>query len=135
MSVGKTTVLYNKHCSTLLAKKEIHALLMQSYATFNMLVQGPSHRRLERPAVVMVCLLPNLERAYSVEILVTWTVETIHSFYAIIAIEQSESIINIRYVPRKVFKTSVWGLGCQHLPRDLANVNEWKSMFEPSLII
>ena len=25
----------------------------------------------------------------------------------------------------------VFGLGFQHLPRDLANVNAWKTMFDP----
>ena len=37
--------------------------------------------------------------------------------------------INIRQVPREVLKTG--GLGFQHLPRDLANVNAWKTMFDP----
>ena len=39
--------------------------------------------------------------------------------------------INICQVPREMLKTSVYGLGFQHLPRDLANVNAWKSMFDP----
>ena len=30
-----------------------------------------------------------------------------------------------------MLKTSAYGLGFQHLPRDLANVNAWKSMFDP----
>ena len=30
-----------------------------------------------------------------------------------------------------MLKTSVYGLGFQHLPRDLANVNAWKTMFDP----
>ena len=38
--------------------------------------------------------------------------------------------INIRQVPRKVLETVASGLGFQHLPRDLANVNEWKTMFD-----
>ena len=33
------------------------------------------------------------------------------------------SFINIR---------KVFALGFQHFPRDLANVNEWKIMFDPS---
>ena len=33
--------------------------------------------------------------------------------------------INIRQVPREVFKT-----GFQHLPWDLANDNAWKNMFD-----
>ena len=37
----------------------------------------------------------------------------------------------IRQVPRKVLKTSACGLGFQHLPRDLMNVNTWKTMFDP----
>ena len=39
--------------------------------------------------------------------------------------------INFRQVPREVLKTSACGLGFQHLPRDLANVNTWKTMFDP----
>ena len=41
------------------------------------------------------------------------------------------SFINIRYVPRGVLKTSGYALGFQQSPRDLANVNEWKIMFDP----
>ena len=39
--------------------------------------------------------------------------------------------INIRKVPREVLKTKAGGLGFQHLLRDLANVNAWKTMFDP----
>ena len=39
--------------------------------------------------------------------------------------------INIRQVPREVLKTAAFGLGFQHLPRDLANINAWKTMFDP----
>ena len=38
--------------------------------------------------------------------------------------------INIRQVPREVLETAASGLGFQHLPRDLANVNEWRTMFD-----
>ena len=38
---------------------------------------------------------------------------------------------NVRQVPREVLKTAASGLGFQHLPRDLANVNAWKPMFDP----
>ena len=41
------------------------------------------------------------------------------------------SFINIHKVPREMLKTSGFALGFQHLPRDLANVNEWKIMFDP----
>ena len=41
------------------------------------------------------------------------------------------SFINIRKVPREMLKTSGFALGFQHLPQDLANVNEWKIMFDP----
>ena len=40
--------------------------------------------------------------------------------------------IDIRQVPREM-KTAVFGLGYQHLPRDLANVNAWKTMFDPHI--
>ena len=39
--------------------------------------------------------------------------------------------INICQVPREMLKTEAYGLGFQHLPWDLANVNAWKSMFDP----
>ena len=41
------------------------------------------------------------------------------------------SFINIRTVPREELKTLGFALGFQYLPRDLANVNEWKIMFDP----
>ena len=41
------------------------------------------------------------------------------------------SFINMRKVPREILKTSGFALGFQHLPRDLANVNEWKIMVDP----
>ena len=39
--------------------------------------------------------------------------------------------INNRQGPREVLKTAASGLGFQHLHRDLANVNAWKTMFDP----
>ena len=42
--------------------------------------------------------------------------------------------INVCPVPREMLKTSAYGLGFQHLPRDLANVNAWKTMFDPYII-
>ena len=39
--------------------------------------------------------------------------------------------INIPQVPWEVLKTAAFGLGFQHLPRDLANVNAWKTMIDP----
>ena len=43
--------------------------------------------------------------------------------------------INIRQVPWEVLKTAAFGLSFQHLPQDLANVNAWKAMFDPCIII
>ena len=42
--------------------------------------------------------------------------------------------INIHQVPWEVLKTAAFGLGFQHLPRDLANVNAWKTMFDAYII-
>ena len=39
--------------------------------------------------------------------------------------------INVCQVPREMLKTSAFGLGFQHHPWDLANVNAWKTMFDP----
>ena len=41
------------------------------------------------------------------------------------------SFINICKVPGEVLKTSGFALGYQHFPRDFANVNELKIMFDP----
>ena len=42
--------------------------------------------------------------------------------------------VNIRKVPREMLKTSGFALGFQHLPRDLANIDEWKIMFDPYIV-
>ena len=42
--------------------------------------------------------------------------------------------INIRQVPWEVLKTAAKGRGFQHLPRDLANVNAWKTMLIPIVL-
>ena len=39
--------------------------------------------------------------------------------------------INIHQIPWEVLKTEAFGLGFQHLPRDLANINAGKTMFDP----
>ena len=44
------------------------------------------------------------------------------------------SFINSRKVPREVLKISSFALSFQHLPQDLANVNEWKIMSDPYII-
>ena len=63
---------------------------------------------------------------------ITRNVANVFSFYAIIATEHVFfKCINIRQVPREVLKIAISGLGFQHLPRDLANINAWKTMFDP----
>ena len=47
-----------------------------------------------------------------------------HLIY-IIGIKHDFPFINMRKVPREVLKTKGEARGFQHLPRDLANVNEW----------
>ena len=42
--------------------------------------------------------------------------------------------INIRQDSWEVLKTAAFGLGFQHLPRDLANVNAWKITFDPYIV-
>ena len=42
---------------------------------------------------------------------------------------------NIRQFPWEVLKTAAFDLGFQHLPWDLANVNAWKTMFDPYIAI
>ena len=47
-----------------------------------------------------------------------------------IGIKHGFSCINIHQVPWEVLKTEAEGRGFQHLPRDLANVNALKAMFD-----
>ena len=44
------------------------------------------------------------------------------------------SSINIGKIPREVLKSTCFALSFQHFPWDLANVNEWKIMFDPSIV-
>ena len=50
---------------------------------------------------------------------ITQNVANVFSFYAIIEFQ----CINIHQVPWEVLKTAAFGLGFQHLPRDLVNVS------------
>ena len=43
--------------------------------------------------------------------------------------------INIRQVLWEGLKTAASGLDFQHLPRDLANVNAWKTMFDLYIVL
>ena len=54
---------------------------------------------------------------------ITRNVANVFNFYAIIGSNMVFQCNNIRQVPREVLKTAASGLGFQHLPRDLANVN------------
>ena len=55
---------------------------------------------------------------------ITRNVANVFDFYAIITIKHVFfKCINIRQVPWEVLKTAAFGLGFQHLPRDLANAN------------
>ena len=55
------------------------------------------------------------------------------SLISVIAIKHVFFIqcINICQVPWEVLKTEAFGLGFQHLSRDLANVYAWKTIFDP----
>ena len=41
--------------------------------------------------------------------------------------------INIRQVPIEALKTAASGLSFQHLPRDLVNINAWKTISDPCI--
>ena len=51
-----------------------------------------------------------------------------------IGIKHGFSCINIRQVPWEVLKTEAEGRGCQHRPRDLANVNASKNHVQSLLL-
>ena len=111
---------------------------MHGHATFNMLVSGPQKLLprcvLPGPRTSIVhghCVLEtSVKRRYKIVQEVMRNVANVSSFYAIIAIMVFQWI-NIRQVPWEVLKISPSGLGFKHLPRDLANVNAWKTMFDP----
>ena len=52
----------------------------------------------------------------------------------VIFVRKTDSSPFIVHLPSGRLKTSGFALGFQHFPRDLANVNEWKIMFDPSII-
>ena len=47
--------------------------------------------------------------------------------YFVMGVKHDFPFINIRKVPREVLKTKGEPRDFQHLPRDLANVNEWQN--------
>ena len=110
----------------------IHALLMHGYVTFNMFDRG------HRMAAVTRCVLPgprtsivpgycigdrSVKTQNKIVQEITQNVANVFSFYVIIATEHGLQCINIRQNPLEVLKTAACGLGFQHLPRNLANVN------------
>ena len=60
---------------------------------------------------------------------ISQNVANVFSFYAIKAIEHDFSMH--LHSPGPLGGDENRGLGFQHLPRDLANVNAWKTMFDP----
>ena len=111
--------------------KAIHALLMHGYATFNMIVSGPQiYCRYEmctaRPwnehSPWKLRSQDIGEKAKQKSARNNAKCNKCFQFNAIIAIKHGFSM-HFRQVPREVLKTAASGLGFQHLPRDLANVN------------
>ena len=76
---------------------------------------------------VCVCVCACASFKHSIYIPVPWLNSDLGVFN--IGIKHGFSCINIRQVPREVLKTEAGGRGFQHLPRDLANVNELKNIF------
>ena len=66
---------------------------------------------------------------------ITQNVANVFSFNAIIVRTWFFNALTFARSPGEVLKTAAFGLGFQHLPRDLANVNAWKTMFDPCTII
>ena len=114
--------------------KAIHALLMHSYATFNMIVPGPQF------AAVTRCVLPgprtsivrrncvretSVKRRNKIVQEITQIVANVFSFHAIILIELGflNNALTFARSLGRLLKTAAFGLGFQHLPRDQANVN------------
>ena len=115
--------------------KAIHALLMHGCATFNMFVPGPQiccryEMCTGRPQNEhSPCKLRSRdigEKAKQNNARNNAKCSKCFQFLC-----NNFQCINIRQVPREVLKTAASGLGFQLLPRDLANVNAWKTMFDP----
>ena len=121
--------------------KAIHALLMHGYVTFNMIVPGPRiccryDMCTARPFTPTMSIVgvnyvreTSVKRRNKIVQEITRNVANVFSFYAIIAIEHGFSMHEHSPSPSGGLKTAAFGLGFQHLPRDLANVNAWKTMF------
>ena len=114
-------------------KKAIHALLMHGYATFNMLIPGPQNccryemctaRPQNELSQWKLCSRDISEKAkqYSAR-----NNAKCSKHFQFLCNNSDQKwffqCINIRQVPWEVLKTEAKGLGFQHLPRDLANVN------------
>ena len=117
--------------------KAIHALLM--HGTQLSICSYWGHRITAVTRCVLPCPRTGIVRANSVRNKIVQeimrNVANVFSFYAIIAIEHGFSMHWHSPVPWKVLKTAAFDLGFQHLPRDLANVNAWKTMFDPYIDI
>ena len=108
----------------------IHALLMHSYATFNMIVPGPQFAAVTRyvlpgpsPWKLRSRDIGEKAKQNSARNIAKCT-----KYFQFLCNNSDqtwlfEQCINIHQVPWEVLKTASPGLGFQHLPRDLANVN------------
>ena len=116
--------------------KAIQTLLMHSYAIFNMTIPGPqiccryvmcTSRPYKEHSKWKFHSRDIIEKAIQNSARKMRHVANNFSFYAIIAIKHSFSMHWHSLGPLG----GVVNLCFQHLPRDLANVNAWKTMFDP----
>ena len=107
--------------------KAIHALLMHGYATFNMIVPGPQ-----------ICCRHELCTAGPRTSIVSgnYVRETsVKRRNKIVQKNNAKCSNCFQFLCNNSDRTSAFGLDFQHLSRDLANVNAWKTMFDPYIVI
>ena len=76
---------------------------------------------------VTFCSVWSVSALFAIIIQINWSIINHPIKYYTIGIKHGFSCINICQVPWEVLKTEAKGLGFQHLPRDLVNVNTLKN--------
>ena len=113
----------------------VWGMILQWYSTIKVSIELPAairHRRHMTEKLLKATLNPDKQQQpQKKKTIVSWlsacALLYLMPFYNI-GIKHDFPFINIRKVPREVLKTEGGcALGFQHLPRDLANVNEWQN--------
>ena len=83
---------------------------------------GPNHLH-----SIFLNFFSSITADFNISSAIRWAIQDQWSSGCNIGIKHDFPFINIRKVPREMLKTEGEARGFQHLPRDLAPINEWQS--------